>query len=91
MFNLSMLSGLNDTIESVSFADQKLTALGIKVLSSYLQQAFPTSGGQIARIMDPLSRRNSVDKNSQIPGDAQYFIQKVIGKIPALSSLKEPS
>lgn len=90
MFNLSMLSGLNDTIESVSFADQKLTALGIKVLSSYLQQAFPTSGGQIARIMDPLSRRNSVDKNSQIPSDAQYFIQRVMGKIPALSSLKEP-
>lgn len=90
MFNLSMLSGLSDTIEAVSFSENKLTALGIETVSSYLQQAFPTLGGQISRTMDPVARRNYTDQNSPIPSDAQYFLQRVMGKIPALSFLKEP-
>lgn len=90
MFNLSMMSSLNDMLSAVKRSDNPLTEVGKQAVLSYLQQAFPTIGGQIARTIDPISRRNSTDKNSQIPGDAQYFIQKVMGKIPTLSSLKEP-
>lgn len=90
MFNLSMMSSLNDMLSAVKRSDNPLTEVGKQAVLSYLQQAFPTIGGQIARTIDPISRRNSTDKNSQIPSDAQYFIQRVMGKIPALSYLKEP-
>ena len=90
MFNLSMLSGLNDTLEAVSFADNKLTALGTESLSSYLGQFVPTVLGQMTRTIDTTQRRTYVDKNKQIPKEVQYFIQRLMNKTPGLSYLNQP-
>lgn len=91
MLNMSLLSGLNDTVDAVSYdGGNKLSAIGVQVLLSYAGQAIPTALGQIARIVDPTVRTTYTDKNSWVPSDAQYFIQKVINKIPLLSTTSEP-
>lgn len=90
MFNLSMLDGLNSTIEAVTFADNKFTALIGEVASSYLGQAVPSIAGQVARTIDPTTRKVYTDKNSAIPNGVQYFLQKVINKIPLLSFVNQP-
>lgn len=90
MFNLSMLDGLNSTIEAVSYADNKLTALGTEALTSYLGQAVPSVLGQVARTIDPKVRKTYTDKNSAVPKDLQYFLQKVMNKIPMLSFVNQP-
>lgn len=90
LINLSMLSGLNDTIEAVAYSDNKLTDMIITTALSYLSQAIPTLGGQIARTADDTRRTNYVDKNSEIPSSIQMFLQKSAGKIPFLENQKVP-
>lgn len=91
MFNLSMLDGLNSMIDSVSYQDNKLTAIGVEAVSSYLQQAFPTLGGQIARTIDQNQRTTYTDKNNKwLLPEVQYFLQRVISKTPGLSFLNQP-
>ena len=90
MFNLSMLDSLNNTINAVSFADNKLTAMIQEVITSYFMQAIPALSGHIARTVDPTRRRTYIDKNSWIPESMQRTYQKLFNKIPGLSYLNQP-
>lgn len=90
MFNLSMLQGINNTIDAVSHEQNKLTALGQETVANFIGQFVPTVIGQVARTIDGTQRRTYTDKNSQVPKEAQYFIQKVMNKVPFLSFLNEP-
>lgn len=86
MLGLSMLSGLNSTIDAISYEENKLTALGVEALSSYLQQAFPSVLGALARTADDTRRLTYYyDKNKDVSKAVQFFIQKLIGKVPFLS------
>lgn len=87
---LSMLSGLNDAIEAVAYSDNKLTDMAISAGTSYLSQAVPTIGGQIARTFDDTRRSNFVDKNSAVPKGIQTAYQKALGKIPFAENTKVP-
>lgn len=90
MFNLSMLDGLNNTINTVSFADNKLTAMMQEVMTSYFMQAIPSVSGQVARTVDKTRRRTYIDKNSWVPESVQRAYQKLFNKIPCLSFLNQP-
>ena len=93
MMSLSMLSGLNETLASASYADdnQKLMTIGKSMLSNYLGQFFPTIAGQFARSIDGTRRQTYVDKNSKIPPAMQRFIQSSIqNKAPGWESKKAP-
>lgn len=92
MFNLSMLDGLNDTLSSVANADsgQELTTFAREIVTGYLGQAVPTLFGQVTRSTDTTRRRTYIDKNSEVPQWAQYFIQKQMNKIPFLSGYQQP-
>ena len=90
MINMSMLSGLNDVLTDVSYKDQKWLAAANSALSSYISQAIPTLGGQIARTVDGTQRKNYVDKNSPVPSFVQEIGNTLTGKIPGLSFQKEP-
>lgn len=90
MTELSMLSGLNDAIESVAYSDNKLTDLALSSTTSYFSQAIPTLGGQIARTADDTRRSNYIDKNSDVPSSIQLFYQKTLGKIPIAENTKIP-
>ena len=91
MLNMSLLSGLNDAIDAVSYdGDNKLSAIGIQILLSYFSQAMPTVLGQAARTVDPTVRTTYSDRNSWVPSDVQYFLQKMVNRIPFLSRTSEP-
>lgn len=92
----SMLSGIADTMQSVSsafnsgenVASAAVTGLA-NMAASYATQAIPTVGGQIARVVDPTRRSKYTDATGL---DAIYKRQlnKVENKIPFLSAQNEP-
>ncbi len=90
VLSLSMLSGLNDTLSSVSYGDNGISDIAANVLASYFGQAVPTLFGQAARTVDGTRRTTYTDKNVDIPSDLQYFFQKNQNKIPAASMLSQP-
>lgn len=90
ILNISFLDGLNNTLNSISFADNKMGALIGSVLTNYFMQAIPAFLGHIARSVDPTRRRTYADKNSPLPESFQTAYQKLFNKIPGLSYLNQP-
>lgn len=90
--NLSMLSGIENTISSMRYADkaEMMGAAFESVFSSYFGQAVPTIGGKIAGITDDLRRSNYIDKNSQVPSFLQRMYNSAIAKIPGVSDSRNP-
>lgn len=88
----TMLQGLNDTLDSVSYADSndKLATLLGGTLGSYAQQYVPTASGQIARTIDPLRRSTYGGGDSKTERNTNYAIRKAENKIPGLSMNNEP-
>lgn len=88
----TMLQGLNDTLDSVSYADSddKLATLLGGTLGSYAQQYVPTASGQIARTIDPMRRSTYGGGDSKTERDTNYAIRKAENKIPGLSMNNEP-
>ena len=88
----TMLQGLNDTLDSVSYADynDKLATLLGGTLGSYAQQYVPTASGQIARTIDPMRRSTYGGGDSKTERDTNYAIRKAENKIPGLSMNNEP-
>ena len=85
VYNLTMLDSINSVFDADSPSEAGLTAL-----QNYLGQFVPTILGQITRTIDPVRRANYTDKNSWIPADIQYFLNKQRNKIPGLSTLSTP-
>lgn len=88
----TMLQGLNETLDSVSYADSddKLATLLGGTMGSYAQQYVPTALGQIARTIDPLRRSTYGGGDSKTERDTNYAIRKAENKIPGLSMNNEP-
>ena len=85
VYNLTMLDSINSVFDADSPSEKAFTAL-----QNYLGQFVPTILGQITRTIDPVRRANYTDKNSWIPADIQYFLNKQRNKIPGLSTLSTP-
>lgn len=85
VYNLTMLDSINSVFDADSPSEAGLTAL-----QNYLGQFVPTILGQITRTIDPIRRANYTNKNSWIPVDVQYFLNKQRNKIPGLSTLSTP-
>ena len=90
MFNLSMLNGINNTIEAARYGTSPLTDILIEVGQGYVGQAVPTLLGQMARTIDDTRRTTYTDKNSSWPDDLQYWLQRNRNKIPGLSQSSQP-
>lgn len=92
ILDTTMLQGLNDTLDSVSYADSddKLGTLITGTLGSYAQQYVPTALGQIARTIDPMRRSTYGGGDSKTERDTNYAIRKAENKIPGLSMNNEP-
>lgn len=85
VYNLTMLDSINSVFDADGPSEKGITAL-----QNYLGQFVPTILGQITRTVDPVRRANYTDKNSWIPADVQYFLNKQRNKIPGLSTLSTP-
>ncbi len=75
-FNLTMLDGLNNL-----FGEEDATDAATKAFTGYLGQFVPTLLGQIRRTIDPVRRNNYTDKDSPLPTDVQYFLNKQSNKM----------
>lgn len=84
MLEMSMLSGLNDFLDNISYSDNKGIAAITSAATSKLTQALPTLFGQIERIGEPIRESTFVDRNSQLTGDMQYFLAKAMNKMPGV-------
>lgn len=89
MLEMSMLSSLNDLIDSVAY-DGSVWGLLANAAISYISQAVPSIFGALARTIDPTRRSTYIDPDSWIPDDIQYFAQKTAAKVPGLSYILEP-
>lgn len=90
MINMSMLSGLNDTLDAISYSDDKLSAATMEMFYSLLGQYVPTLFGQVARTIDTTQRINYQDVNTGKPKNMLYFIEKMQNKIPFLTFSNDP-
>lgn len=88
----TMLQGLNDTLDSISYADSndKLATLGMSALGSYANQFVPTALGQIARTADDTRRSTYGGGDTKTERDVGYNLNKMESKIPGLSRNLEP-
>lgn len=84
VFELSMLQGLNSTMDTLG-SDNPLWETFKNTVESYFAQYNPTFLGQIARTIDPKRRTTYADKNSIVPSGIQTFAQKQLQKIPFAS------
>ena len=79
---MSMLQGVNDMLETVSYADDKLSAIAVQSAVSYISQFIPTLSGQIERITEDRRQTTFVDRNSETPADVQRILGKLFNKLP---------
>lgn len=88
----TMLQGLNDTLDSVSYADSndKLATLATSALGSFANQFVPTALGQVARTVDDTRRSSYGGGDTKTERDIWYNIRKMENKIPGLSKESEP-
>lgn len=86
MLEMSMLQGLNDTLENAAYAqnrgDSVLGALVTSALTNYATQIVPTLGGQLERSGENVRMSTYTEKNGILPTDFQYTLGKVSQKIP---------
>lgn len=87
--NMSMLQGINDSIENVKFSDNPLTDMAMNAGASYLSQGVPTILGQVARTIDDKRRRNYVEQGSAFPS-LQMAAQRSKSKIPGVLQTQQP-
>ena len=87
IINLSALSGLQSTIESVRYADSNeiLTSAITEAITGYMFQNVPTILGAFGRTIDDKQRTWYVDKNSKVPAFVQELGNNIKSKIPGLS------
>lgn len=87
MFEMSMLSGVNDLLDSVSFVQDTNTIwpLLASAATSYLSQYIPTLFGQIERTFFEDTRQSTyLDKDAFLPTDVQYAMSQAANKLPGV-------
>ena len=88
----TMLQGLNDTLDNISYADsdEKLFALLAGGAGDFARQFVPTVLGQAARTVDPVRRSSYGGGQSNTERDNGYALRSTMNKIPGLSRQNEP-
>lgn len=85
MLDMSMLQGVNDLLDSLSYSDYNISTILKQLTTSYISQFFPTLFGQGERAFLEDTRQSTfIDKNSELQGDTQSFLGKLFNKIPGV-------
>lgn len=94
LVEMSMLQGLQDTLEAVANARSDGNSLiGAALVTAgrgYASQFVPTIGGQITRTIDPVRRDTVGDPTSELGKDLDKVTNKMQAKIPGLASDLQP-
>jgi len=90
MLEMTMLQGLNSTIQQAGYSQTNaISAITTNALSNYAGQMVPTIGGKIASAIDPVRRRTYVPQGENTLGIPQA-IQSATRKIPFASQTLQP-
>ena len=89
---MSMLQGINNTLESLSYSGLKnaIATFGTSAATGYLTQGVPTLAGQFARAIDDTRRSTYSNYDSTARRQVDKAQTKVENKIPWLSMGNEP-
>lgn len=80
MLEMSMLSGINDTLDSISYSNNKWGRLAVQLGLAYLTQGLSnTLLGQLERISEPNRMSTYTNKDSKLP----TWLQREIGRFSA--------
>jgi hypothetical protein len=80
MIEMSMLQGVNDTLDNIKYAESNMGQFLINAAVSYLTQGLTNSFiGQLERSAEDQRMTTFVDKNSSIP----IWLQNTLGKMSA--------
>ena len=80
MINMSMLQGVNDTLDSIKYSDNSLIQMGEKAVVSYFAQGLTnTLLGQLERTAEPNRMTTYADKE----GGLSNWLQRELGKASA--------
>ena len=93
IINLSMLSGIQSTIEATKYSEsnQIIAAIAGDIITTYSTQALPALFGGIARTVDPTERTWYTDKNSKLfDSFVQSASNSVRSKVPGLTYTQAP-
>lgn len=83
MIEMSMLQGINDTLENIQYSENNIMQLGINAMVSYLTQGLTsTLVGQLERSFEDSRMSTYVDKDSNLPDWMQRVLGKASAKIP---------
>ena len=83
MVQMSMLQGLNDTLDGIKYADNNLGQFFINAAVSYLTQGLTnTLLGQLERSTEENRQTTYIDKDSWVPTRIQQALGKASQKIP---------
>ena len=87
IFNLTMLDGIQSTIQGISYGGGSMLSTGIReIIQSYLGQAVPTLSGQFARTVDNTRRSSSTPDKITGVDSVDKFLRRQQAKIPWVSS-----
>ena len=82
MIQMSMLQGLNDSLDSIRYAENNLGQFFINAAINYLSQGLTnTLMGQVERTMEANRQTTYVDENGNLPKWAQRSLGKASQKI----------
>ena len=88
MIEMSMLSGLASTIKGFAQGDADVWQnLMINAGKSYVNQFFPTLGGQLAKIVDDTERSTTSTKKNNFAKAVDSTGKQILNKIPFASQL----
>ena len=88
MIEMSMLSGIASTIKGFAQDDKKVIQnLITNSVKSYVNQFFPTLGGQIAKMVDDTERSTTSTKKNMFAKAVDSTGKQILNKIPFASKL----
>ena len=83
LVQMSMMQGVNDTLDNVRYSDSSLMSLAVNASLGYLTQGLTnTAFGQLERSFEDARMTTYVDKNSPLSADTQRFLGKMSAKTP---------
>ena len=85
VLEMSMMSGLQDAWDAVSYADDKMSAIVANAALGYLGQAVPTLFGQMERIIGKNAETRQTtftQKGKFLDTDTQYALGSTLNKVP---------
>lgn len=85
LLNMSMLKGVNDQLENISYSENPLVDLTLNSLTDFWTAGLTsTLGGQIERTLEDVRMSTYTDENSELPTDLQYELGSQLARVPGV-------